>query len=575
MKKIYFAIGLLSLTSVNAQQFEEVSGTPFKDFFYSASAVADFNNDGFQDIFFTGAIDSNNNNEVDLTFNEFYQNNNGTFAVQQSFETNAVHLSDVRSIDFDNDGLPDLVTTGLSYNDVVNYQQYRFKNTGSGFELVENIPGRIFGGLDVFDFDHDGKQDYALNGMQYVENVGFTNYLDFYKNTGNGFTKTENWMPGISNGDFKLLDINNDNELDYVVYGFDEDQNGVFNVYKNVDGSFVLSQELPLVNDGKIAYADFNNDGFLDLIVTGQDEEYNGYLAYFQNDGTGNFTENKIEGEGIDGATVQVGDLNNDGYYDFVVKGDDENYDGQVKVFTYQPLGNNFVKAENTNIYNLGSGGSIQIFDFDNDNKLDIMINGFDWNDPDMMPRTKLYRNVSTETNQKPNAPTQLNAIDGGDKIVFNWNGASDDKTPENVLQYELSVGSQSGKSNIAKYVVTTKSWYLKKEALPSEIFWSVKSIDAGKVYSESSQEQTSVLSVSENQAAKFAVYPNPVKDILNIRSNEKAVSAKVYTISGQLLPVKLISEKTIDFSGFAKGIYIVEITLQNGKKVTEKVIKE
>lgn len=566
---------MLTLTSVSAQQFEEVTGTPFKDFFYSASAVADFNNDEYQDLFFTGAIDSDNDNNVDVTFNEFYQNNSGTFAVQQSFDTNAVHLSDVKSIDFDNDGLPDLVTTGLSYNDVVNYQQYYFKNTGSGFELVENIPGRIFGGLNVFDFDHDGKQDYALNGMQYVEDTGFTNYLDLYTNTGNGFEKTENWMPGISNGDFKIIDINNDNELDYIVYGFDADQNPVFNIYKNTNGNFVLSQELSVVNDGKMAYADFNNDGFLDLVVTGQDADYNGYLAYFLNDGSGNFTENKIEGEGVDGATVQVGDLNNDGYYDFVVKGDDENYDAQVKIFIYQPSENNFIKAENTGIYNLGSGGSLQVFDFDNDQKLDIMINGFDWADPDMMPRTKLYKNLTTETNQKPNAPTELNITENGDKVMFSWNGASDDKTPENVLQYELSVGSEPGKSDIAKYVVTTKSWYLKKEALPSEIFWSVKSIDAAKVYSESSEEQTSLLSVSENHTTKIALYPNPVKDIVHIKSKEKVTSVKVYSISGQLVSTKFVSAQSVDFSMLSNGIYIVEITLQNGQKITEKVIKE
>ncbi len=573
MRKVYFTIGLLSIITVKAQQFEEVS-TPFKNFFYSSSAVGDYNNDGFKDIFFTGAIDSDNDTNVDVTFNEFYQNNNGTYAVSQSFDTNAVHLSDVKFIDFDNDGLLDIITTGLSYDDVVNYQQYRFKNTGTGFELSENIPGKIYGGLEVFDFNHDGKQDYALNGTQYTPE-GFTHDIELYQNNGNGFTEIKAWMPGTQNGDFKLIDINNDQELDLLVFGFDSNYDPIFNVYKNTNGTFSLSQELPLINNGKMAYADFNNDGFLDLVVTGQDENYDGYLGVFFNDGTGNFTENIIEGEGVDSSNVQVGDLNNDGYYDFVINGDDANYDGQTKIFIYQPAENDFVKAENTNLYNLGSSGSLQVFDYNNDNQLDIMINGFDWSDPDYLPLTKLYKNLSTETNSKPNAPTTLNATVEDEKIVFSWSGANDDKTPENVLQYELSVGSSAGKSDVAKYVVTTKSWYLKKENLPSNIFWSVKAIDASKVYSDRSEEKTlAVLGVNESQASKVAVYPNPVKDLLTVKTSEKINSVKVYNLSGQLSAVKLNADYTLDFSKLSKGMYIVEITLQNGKKITEKIIK-
>ncbi len=576
MKKTYFAIGLLSTIVINAQQFEEVMETPFKNFFYSSSAIGDVNNDGFNDVFLTGAIDSNDDTNVDTTFNEFYQNNNGEFTIKQSFDTNAVHLSDSKFIDFDNDGLIDLVTTGLSYNNITNYRQYRFKNTGTGFEFYESIDGKIYGGFEVFDINHDGKQDYALNGTRYEQEIqDFTHYIGLYENNGNGFTENKTWLPGTQNGDFKLIDINNDNELDVLIFGFNEDLDPIFHVYKNNNGNFELSQELPVISNGKMAYADFNNDGFLDLVVTGQDENYDGYLAFYINDGTGNFTENKIEGETISDSNVQVGDLNNDGYYDFVVNGNDENYDGQTKIFIYQPSENNFVKAENTNLYNFGSGGSIQLFDFNNDNHLDVLINGFDWADPDYMPYTKLYKNLSTQTNQKPNAPTELNAVVENDKIVFNWNGASDDKTPEKVLQYELSVGSQSGKADIAKYIVTTKNWYLKKETLPSDIFWSVKAIDASKVYSESSVEKVvSTLSVSENQSAKISVYPNPVKDILNIRNSEKTTSVKVYNIAGQLQSAKLISGKYVDFSMLSKGIYIVEITMQNGKKVTEKIVK-
>lgn len=575
MTKIYFALSLITVVSVNAQQFEEIQETPFKDFYYASSAVGDLNNNGFKDVFFAGAIDSDGDTNVDSTFNELYQNNNGNFSVAQSFDTNAVHLSDVKFIDFDNDGFLDMVSTGLSYNDVVNYQQYRFKNNDGTFELLESLPGKIYGGLDVFDFNHDGKQDYALNGTQYSPE-GFTHELNLYLNSGSDFTETKAWMQGTQSGDFKLMDIDNDLELDLLIFGFDSKLEPIFNIYKNANGLLQLSQQLPVSSGGKMAFADFNADGFMDFVIVGQDVNFDAKLIVYMNDKTGNFNPQEIEAEGLEASSVEVGDLNNDGYYDFAVLGDDKNYDGQTKVFYYQPIDNQFVKAENTNLYNLGSGGKIQLFDYNNDNQLDVLLNGFDWSDPDIKPATKLFRNTSSVPNSKPNAPLVLNASQENGLIIFDWSGANDDKTPENALQYELTVGSQSGKSDIAKYLVTTKKWYLNTSNLPSNLFWSVKAIDASKVYSESSEEKTiALLSTQENLSSEVLFYPNPIQNILHIKTKEKINSVKVYNVSGQNLPLKLNSENTIDFSSSPKGMYLVEIKFQSGKRVTEKVLKK
>ncbi|WDF46480.1 T9SS type A sorting domain-containing protein [Chryseobacterium sp. KACC 21268] len=575
MKKFYISILALSAIITKAQSFEEVSQPALQNYFYSASAVADFDNDGFQDIFFTGAIDSDGDTNVDVTSNDFYKNTNGNFSSIQNFGDNSVHLSAVKFIDFDNDGLLDVVTTGLSYNDIVNYQQYRWKNTGSAFTLIDNAPGKIYGGLDVFDFNHDGKQDYAINGTQYIANVGFSQDLDLYTNNSNGFQKTEAWLPGTQNGSFKIVDLNNDNELDAVVNGFNSDYEGTFNIYINENGTLVQKSQLPPVSDSKMAFADFNGDGFLDFVVTGQDENFDSYLAVFTNDGQGNFTESKFEGEGLSAGNVEVGDLNNDGYYDFVVMGDDDNYDGYTNVYLYNPQLQKFEKSEDSGLYNLGSGGTLALFDYDSDGNLDILANGFDWADPDLMPYTKLFRNTTMVSNQKPNAPTILTATENNNKINFSWSGANDDKTLENSLQYELTVGSESGKADIAKYIVTTKSWYLDKTNLPSKIFWSVKTIDASKKYSDKSEEKEfSVLAVSDFKNEAVSIYPNPVKDILNVKTASKIKTHKVYNLSGQVVNAKLISDKTIDFSRLEKGIYVVEIQLENGKKLTQKIIK-
>ena len=69
-----------------------------------------------------------------------------------------------------------------------------------------------------------------------------------------------------------------------------------------------------------------------------------------------------------------------------------------------------------------------------------------------------------------------------------------------------------------------------------------------------------------------FNIYPNPTTDILNIELKENLTLEKVfiYNSIGQL--VKETSEKIINVSDFATGIYNVQV-LTNQGKATKKVI--
>lgn len=569
MKKITFLLGILPMICLQAQSFEETE-TVFKNFYYSSSHVGDFDGDGFIDILHNGAIDSDNDGNVDTTLNEIYKNDEGIFSMFKDFGLNSTHLGDIKFIDFNNDGLLDVISTGLSYNDIVNYQQFRFLNTGSGFDLEENLAGKIYGSLETFDFNHDGKVDYALNGTQYVEGIGFTYDLDFYQNNGNGFDVSAAWIAGTQNGSFKVLDLNNDNLLDAVIFGFDSDLEPIFKVYLNNSGTLELSQDLPVISDGKMAYADFNADGFLDLVVSGVDLDYTEYLAILWNDGTGNFTSEVIENEGLSGASVETGDLNNDGYYDFIVIGNDADYNGWVNIFLYNPTEKTFAKAEETGLFNLGSQGNIQLLDFDNDNHLDVLMSGFDWAHDDMPSLTKLFKNIPTEENQKPIAPTELSLEHIGNKLNFSWSGASDDKTPTEALQYEIKIGTSSGGQDIAKYIVTTPSWFLELEEVPSNIYWSVKSIDASKTYSYASEEGQ--LSVLDNSlTSNVQIYPNPASAKVYVKTDQLD-SVELFDLQGKKLNVKLNPDNSIDVSYLPKGVYVIKLNLK-GKSVSKKLV--
>lgn len=567
MKRISILLSLLPV-GLMAQNFTEIQ-TGMKNFYYSASDIADIDNDGFQDIVVNGAIDSDGDGNVDTSFNEVYRNNGTTLVPYADLGTDATHLGDIKFIDYNNDGLPDIISTGLSYMDIVNYKHYRFRNTGSGFIKEADLPGKIYGSMDVFDFNHDGKLDYALNGTQY-DGTGFVNKLDYYQNTGNGFQQFAGWMEGTQNSSFKMVDLNNDHLLDMVILSFDQNSNPICKVYLNEAGNLTLSQTLTPLSSGTIEFADFNGDGYQDVIVSAQDANYDGYLAVLMNNGAGHLTAQQLNIPSISDSSVSVGDLNNDGYYDFIVSGNDENNDAVVKSFIYDSTNQTFTENIPTGLYTLGGPGFVHLLDSDNDHHLDVLLSGFDWADPDMPSLTKIFKNASAEANLKPVPPSNLNLIKNGNRFNFSWTGASDDKTPVNSLRYEIKVGSTPGAHDIANYIVTTPSWFLELDPSIQNVYWSVRSIDASKAYSDPSTEGT-LATQHVSLEEQFSIYPNPASEKVFMKGG-KVSSVEMYSIDGRKMNVVLNNDQSINISHLTKGTYILQLKIKE-KITTKKLI--
>ncbi|PHR14813.1 MAG: hypothetical protein COA40_01165 [Aequorivita sp.] len=80
---------------------------------------------------------------------------------------------------------------------------------------------------------------------------------------------------------------------------------------------------------------------------------------------------------------------------------------------------------------------------------------------------------------------------------------------------------------------------------------------------------------VDDFSASKFSVYPNPVQDILNIKSASSVDNVVVYDILGKVVlqenPGKI--SPAINMSNLPSGAYMVQVTIDNATK-TVKVIK-
>lgn len=84
-------------------------------------------------------------------------------------------------------------------------------------------------------------------------------------------------------------------------------------------------------------------------------------------------------------------------------------------------------------------------------------------------------------------------------------------------------------------------------------------------------------LAVSDiNSSSATFVYPNPVKDIINIKSkNSSEFNYKVYNTAGQVVLNGKTSDNKINAQRLSEGNYILELINKQGEKTTQKFIKK
>lgn len=84
------------------------------------------------------------------------------------------------------------------------------------------------------------------------------------------------------------------------------------------------------------------------------------------------------------------------------------------------------------------------------------------------------------------------------------------------------------------------------------------------------------VLNVDENQFKSFVVYPNPVKDLLNLSLGEKIFNVEIYNLLGQRMVTKTVdaAQVQMDLSDLSSGSYLVKVVSEKETK-TIKVLKQ
>jgi hypothetical protein len=231
----------------------------------SSAAWRDYDGDGRLDFLITGAT----NGASTGTISQLWRNTGNGFTNVPIPGLPGVFVGSMAWGDFDNDGRPDFLITGITNGPSGGAASQLWRNTGNGFTNVQ-IPGLrgVFASSVAWgDYDNDGLLDFLLEGL-----AGNTFVSELWRNTGNGFTNVPlPGLPAFADGSLAWGDYDNDGRLDFLITGLTNGVTEISQIWRNTGGGFtnVVIPELPGNFDNSLAWADYDNDGRLDFLIAG------------------------------------------------------------------------------------------------------------------------------------------------------------------------------------------------------------------------------------------------------------------------------------------------------------------
>ncbi|MBL7783028.1 MAG: VCBS repeat-containing protein [Saprospiraceae bacterium] len=298
-------------------------------------AWVDYNRDGHLDVSIMGVYvyftSMTNQKVVHL---QVYRNlGNGTFATP--IELSGLEYGGLDWADYDNDGDPDLVVTGVNGNQSSSNAATRIhRNDGNdGFTYVSSsLPALNWGNVKWGDYDNDGDQDILISGQTALAAYGIsgsTSVCKIFKNNGNAtFTDIQAGLTGVTAGYAAWKDYDNDGYLDIALQG-QSSAGVILKIYRNQqDGTFAdMNMGLTGNYQGNLSWCDLNGDGLADLASGG----LSGVNIYLQSS-SGSFSRN----QSLSGSFAAFGDCNGDHKPDLV--GTSSSYAVYLNQTTAAPL---------------------------------------------------------------------------------------------------------------------------------------------------------------------------------------------------------------------------------------------
>jgi hypothetical protein len=501
--------------------------------------VVDMNNDKKDDIV---GISANN-------LRIHYQSTPNAFTVSDFAITGVSKMPywSIAAGDSNKDGFNDLV---LGANDGLSV--WRSNSTGTAYSNF--TPGNyIFCQRTNFtDLNNDGNLD-VFSCHDIAPNVYYLNdsagNLTYYQST-----VTPGAMSiGAIGGNYATLwtDFDNDGDSDVFISKCSgpacelhrNDGNGVY-----TDISVAAQIDITPIQTWSSAIADFDNDGDMDIIITASAGTHKFFRNNLSNGNFGAFT-NITAGSGWDTNTSTnidnvAYDFDNNGFVDVL--------GGGGKIMFNQ--GNGTFAPVNYSGLSVG-----QIGDLNNDGFLDIM-NGSTVRYA--VPNTNKWLKVALNGIQ-----SNGNGIGARVEIYGTWGKQIRDIRSGEGFRYMSSLNAHFGIGQATAIQQVIIRW-------PSGIVDTILNPTPNQTLTVN---EGATLGLSENNSNQFALYPNPVSDIINIqlREMQELTDAKIYDINGRMVSNPKIKDNKMNVESLTTGIYILILQDISGNKFSQKFIKQ
>jgi len=450
MKKIiliiilFFTINNFTFSQVYVEQTDvQITGIKRGSIDWS-----DCNNDGLLDFVLTGNSGGGNNYYSSLFVNKgnnIFNQNNGLIK--------EVEWSSFEWGDYNNDNYTDGILSGIVFLNKASIDYtIVYKN-----KVDENFEEQFFSNLiqtsegDVLweDYDNDAYLDILQTG---TDSYGMIISKMYKNNKNNSFTEqTQIYIDGSWFGSLIWFDYNNDNFIDFVLTGSDGTIQKTYLYENNGKNDFVKQSKIEFINvmNGSIDVCDYNNDSFLDIIISGLNLTENKPLtSIYKNNGDETFTKitnNQIAD--ICYGSIKWGDYNNDGLSDIFLTGwykNEINYSRYT--FLYKNNENDVFTKQTEETFIPVAYSDISFGDYNNDNKLDILLCGTYASSSET---TKLYKNTTPIANIRPNVINNLQTKIVGNTVFFSWDEATDPNQPSAGLNYNIYVYEEANRQHI------------------------------------------------------------------------------------------------------------------------------
>ena len=508
------------------------------------NCIADMNGDFLDDI-----ISAVSTTQLVIT----YQGTNGVFTstTYPLTSTSVLPSWSIAAGDYDNNGYNDLIYgsgTGVAF--------LKANSTGTGYTTDRKTQSYLVQRTNFIDINNDGK----LDAFACDDNAPNR----YYMNDGTNLNHIQGGIgdfPSGGNYASNWFDYDNDGDIDMYMAKCGQGGSGVGgNIDEfhrnNGNGTFTnVAATIGMANPEQTwsgACGDFNNDGWMDVIV-GVNSASNGYSNVKRNNGDGTFTS-VTAGSGYDtntslGREYVTQDFDNDGFLDVLGSGSNIMFgDG------------NFRFTPNPNTYPV-SNFDRPIGDLNNDGFLDIQ-NG----------TNVLFNNGNSNKWLNVNLrgiESNRNGIGARIEIYGSWG--------KQIRYVQSGTGFQNMSTITAHFGIgqaTTITQVIIK--------WPSGTIDT-LINVNPNQNllvvEGSTLAINSFNNGVFSIYPNPVKNNINIQIKDTISvvlkSALVYDLNGKVVLSTDNLNQPINVENLASGTYILSISDSENRNYSQKFIKE